>query len=702
MMSKTRALAMVGLVALLFASGVRIAAEPSSTPRLDWLFNARVAATARVGDTLFVGGGFTNVAPASGILSRFFQLSLTTGEPIPGLPTVNGEVEDITPDGEGGYYIAGAFTNIGGAGTDVRGVPSRTRVAHVLANGSDDTAFRPTFGGQITTVVRVGPSLVVAGDLYIDGGTTVRRLLAVNPVTGALFPWVPPASGFVNRMTAAGDVLFVMAEAAANTRRVTAFDSATGAVLWTSDVVGAASFSGAGALAVAGSRLVVGLDRLYALDLVTGAIDPAWGGPAGASTQVSAVAVSGSTIYVGGSFTTFHGQPRANLAAVDLSNGALLPWAPQASTMIELLVASPAGSVFTFPRLFGSTTSSTVNGESRPSNVVEIGAGGAVTTWRAQASFSPTLLHVSPSGTLVVGTFSVPTTGNVERSALAAFDTTTGAVLPGPTLGANSVGSTFVNSVFGLGSTLYMSGTFDTVNGQPRVNIAAVDVATNTVLPWPATGVSSAYSLVLADGSWIYAYQRSSGGPFGPLRRIQAVTGVLDPVWQGPQTFGSVPAFVVNNGQIMTAGADPRPGSTSAAIGTLDPVTGAFRALIPTAGFGALAVDGDTVYTANFVRDYGSAIGTVRAYDLRTGHPVTVPTVSGQLNDVIVADGRLFVLGGTFTVGGATRVAFSEIQRPGSTTAWDSGFWRLDGGLDVSSRGGRDRTQPGRLSRGGL
>ena len=44
--------------------------------------------------------------------------------------------------------------------------------------------------------------------------------------------------------------------------------------------------------------------------------------------SVSDIAVSGNTVYVGGTFTTFGGQSRVNLAAFDLSKEALLPWNP--------------------------------------------------------------------------------------------------------------------------------------------------------------------------------------------------------------------------------------------------------------------------------------------------------------------------------------------------------------------------------------
>ena len=42
----------MAMLALLLATGARIAAEPSASPRLDWLFNSTTNATARVGNRL--------------------------------------------------------------------------------------------------------------------------------------------------------------------------------------------------------------------------------------------------------------------------------------------------------------------------------------------------------------------------------------------------------------------------------------------------------------------------------------------------------------------------------------------------------------------------------------------------------------------------------------------------------------------------
>lgn len=475
---------------LVTLAGVQLGAEPSSTPRLDWLLNRFVSSTTRLGNTLSVAGEFTAVAPTSGTLSPFFQLSSTTGAALAGLPTVNDSVSALAADGAGGSYVSGRFTNIGSARPVFAGQPSPWRTAHVLANGSVDPAFQPQFGGEVGGMLRVGPSLIVFGRLFVNGGTTARELLAVNPVTGVLSAWVPVPPGFASGIATAIGPLFVSTWEGTHVRRVNAFDGTTGAALWTSAPITSASSARngfLGGLAAAGSRVVIGVERLYALDATTGAIEPAWGGPGGgAADYVAAVAINGSTVFAGGQFSVFQGQPRAHLAAVDLTTGGLLPWSPQASWTVSHVATSPGGTVFVAP--YGDTQGlARVNGEARRASVFEIDAAGALTPWESQAQFAVVALHVSPTGALVFGASAAATTGTATRLAIAGFDTATGALVPNtPTLTAGTTPArAFVASV---GQTLFMSGWFDTVNGQPRANLAAVDSTTNTLLSWPAAG----------------------------------------------------------------------------------------------------------------------------------------------------------------------------------------------------------------------
>ncbi len=689
-MTRTIRMTMAATVLALVLAGLDTGAAPSPTPVFDWLFTGFVGNSTRIGNTLYVGGFFGSAGPASSTLSRLFQLSTVTGAPVAGLPEVNGAVAVMASDGAGGVYLGGTFTNIGSAGLTFRGIPSPMRFAHVLAGGAVDAGFKAQFGGEAFAMLRAGPSLVVAGRLYIDNGTTARQLLAVHPSTGALISWVPSLQGFVSQIATANGVLYVSTWDGSSTHRVSAFNASNGAALWTSEILTTSvrAKTGLGAIVAAAGRVLVGLDRIYSLDPATGALDPAWGGPsAGADSWTSALAVSGSTIYVTGNFSSYHGQPRANLAAVDAATGAVLPWSPQASSESGSILVSPTGSVFVV--LAGRPRTSRVNGVTRMGNAFEIDVSGAVTAWESQVSFSAFALEVTGAGTLVLGAGAPPLNGGVERDAVIGFDVTTGAVAPNTPTITRAGSQPAVAAVFSVGQTLFLSGGFDAVNGQSRTNLAAVDTGTNTVLPWPAAGVSSTATILLAHGGWIYV-QLDPSSPVAPLRRISPVTGVLDPVWRF--TPGPPVRLFVANSQLYAIRI-----TTTLDIGRVDTTTGELlvdirlpRADIERAA-NPVTIDGDTLYVVSPAHAEDTAIGTLRAFDLPTGRRVSAPNVAGQLNGVALVDGRLFVNGGAFAVDGTARSGLAEIARPGTVTPWTSGTWRLGPGpFNLGPRGVRE------------
>ncbi len=678
----------VAVLAALASSTGRMSAAPSPSPSLDWLFDGLVSSTTRIGNTLYVAGSFNDAGPSSGVLGHLFQLSPTTGAPQTGLPEVNGQVRVIASDGGGGFHIAGPFTNIGSAGLTYPGVPSGMRTAHVLANGSVDSGFSAQFGGDVLGMLRAGPSLVVFGRLYIDAGTTARAVLAVDPTTGALSPWVPSLPGLVSRMATANGVLFVLTSDATRARRVSAFDATSGAPLWTSAVISSTAVV-VDAITTVGTRVVVGVDRLYSLDAATGAIDPAWGGPASpADSWTGALAVIGSTIYVTGRFSSYHGQARANLAAVDAASGAVLPWSPQATSEFADIGVSPSGAVFV--ATWDVQRTLRVNGETRRAGVFEIDASGAVTAWESQVQGPVATMLVTTNGTVVLGAYAPGRTGTVTRAGLVGFDTMTGVAIQNTATLARAGTFPPIANVVSVGQTLYLSGAFDAVNGQPRVNLAAVEAVTNTVLPWPAPGVPTTASILLAHGGWIYVHPNPSS-PATPLRRISAVTGVLDPVWSFSATPGATVSLFVARNQLHATRI-----TTTLDIGRVDTTTGELLVDIrlPAADIGRAAnpvtIDGDTLYIVSPAHAEDTAIGTLRAFDLRTGRPVSAPNVAGQLNGVAVADGRLFINGGSFAVAGTARGGLGEIARPGTVTPWTSAEWTLTSGFCLSCRGVTD------------
>ena len=86
--------------------------------------NGPVYSVARSGGTIYIGGAFTRVERFTG---SGVPIDAATGEPT-SIPKVEGIVRAVAPDGAGGWYVGGQFTQVGGT--------PRSNLAHIAADGS--------------------------------------------------------------------------------------------------------------------------------------------------------------------------------------------------------------------------------------------------------------------------------------------------------------------------------------------------------------------------------------------------------------------------------------------------------------------------------------------------------------------------------------------------------------------------------------
>ncbi len=337
------------------------------------------------------------------------------------------------------------------------------------------------------------------------------------------------------------------------------------------------------------------------------------------------------------------------------------------------MAVSPSGTVF----VGASSTSSgsfTINGLVR--GVFEIDAAGAVTPFTPQAPIETAgLLHFTPAGSLLVGASDVYL-GRTSRASLAAFDLTSGALLPEtPTLGG---AFSFIDELSSAGQTLYLRGRFDTLNGQPRAGVGAVDVSSGTVLSWPASGFS-VLSLGPIEGAAMYATVLTSPSE-GHVRRVHTVTGAIDPSWTPTlvgQVFADRGELLFITGLLSPTGL----GNVGSRVGVLDRVTGQFREWLrtqPGLFITGLVPDGGTVYVLggdpNNIYHPLDVGRTLYAIDRATGVPVWRPPLAGRINGAAVVDGRLIVGGRNLAVGGVARYGTAETTRTGQLTGWSAGF----------------------------
>ena len=158
--------------------------SPSSwTPNV---LDGYVSSFAEVGDTMLVGGNFSQIAASNDPtpINRPYVFSFQKNSGTLNTsfaPVVNGEVTSVLSAGDGlTAWIAGSFNTLNGQ--TVRNIAKVD-----LATGQRITQFAaPAFNGQINDIRLRNGKLYVFGRFTLVGNQTRTLIAALDPVTGAL------------------------------------------------------------------------------------------------------------------------------------------------------------------------------------------------------------------------------------------------------------------------------------------------------------------------------------------------------------------------------------------------------------------------------------------------------------------------------------------------------------------------------------
>jgi hypothetical protein len=153
--------------------------------------NGTVYATAISGNTVYIGGAFSRVGPASGCGA---PVNTSTGALPGGFPKVNGYVNAVARDGAGGWFIGGTFTYVGGQ--------PRANLVHIASDMSV-AAWNPGTNGPVYALA-VNGSVVYVGGAFQTVGVEVRNnIAAVDATSGGPTSWNPRASNTVTALLCA-------------------------------------------------------------------------------------------------------------------------------------------------------------------------------------------------------------------------------------------------------------------------------------------------------------------------------------------------------------------------------------------------------------------------------------------------------------------------------------------------------------------
>jgi hypothetical protein len=492
--------------------------------------NGVVNALARSGSILYVGGSFNTIGGAM----RNNIAALSLGLPLDGVavpafdPSPSrsgcaacGSVSALVVSSDGAtVYAGGLFDTIGGK--------PRNYLAGLNAADGTATPFNPSPNGNIFTlaVSSDGSIVYVAGGFNSSngspsiGGQARNYAAAVNAVDGTATGFNPNPNAIVNAFGISGSAVYL-----------------------------------AGYFSSLGGLVRHSIAAISAIDGTATGFDPDAAGFNGGIATIYALAVSGSTVYAGGYFGAIGGQSRASIAALNGADGSATSWDPSAHyfsgpAVVETLAVTDstvyAGGVFT-----------TIDGQSR-NNVAALSAiDGTATTWDPNPNSEVAAIAVSGQLVYVGGFFT--TIGGQTRNKIAALDASNGAATSWDPDATNSAN---VLALAISGSTIYAGGNFPSIHGVPRQNIAGINVSDGTPTGFnpqasnPSTG-GGVHALAVS-GATVYAagfFSMIGGQTRNLIAGLDADNGSatsFDP--NGAPGFGAFALAVASDGTLYAGG----------------------------------------------------------------------------------------------------------------------------------------------------
>lgn len=233
-------------------------------------------------------------------------------------------------------------------------------------------------------------------------------------------------------------------------------------------------------LALTGTTLVAGGSfGVEALAAATGA--RLWLAKGNGLNGVMSVAASTRAVYAGGDFTTIDGALRPSLAALDLRTGKLLDWHAATLRGYSRTPMVDAVALSGLRLYIGGNDITSIGGSKRPGFAALDARSGRLTSW--VPATAPGLVRGAGVGdveTILVAGGEVFSAGHDGFGVTSAR---TGA-LEAWASGIHGVGYRFG----AFGTTAYIGGGgrngFDSVSGQSRNNLAAIDLASGQLTGW--------------------------------------------------------------------------------------------------------------------------------------------------------------------------------------------------------------------------
>ncbi|MBI5772515.1 MAG: tandem-95 repeat protein [Verrucomicrobia bacterium] len=686
-------------------------------PRVNFpVANGPIFTMTETNNTLFIGGGFTEVGTNSGKADAFYA---TNDAAVGTFPQVDRQVFAVIPDGAGGWYLGGDFTTVGGL--------PRSRLAHVLAGGTVDPGFTAQVDSTVSALYLNGTNLYV-------GGLFVR----VTNVTGTVI------TGISNRVRFA--VLDKDSGAVRDLGSNPSFDNQVLALLATSNTVYVGGiFTNITNIIAGPTTIVSNRNLLAAIDLSSGQLLSSFAAHCNSNSgnAVRALALSGTNLYFGGDFNTVSNGTTAftnfRLAAVNYTSGV-----PKVGFRADLQARARAlvvnGNDLFVGGDFTSITNTLGGTQTNRNRLAAVAlTNGLVRLWNPNAGnvirsmvLADTNLYVAGDFTNILGTNAL----GYFRRRLAAVSTNTANT--NQVISAfNPAASDLVNAVAASGGVIAAGGNFSFHHGLMRQRLAAIATDTGEITDWDPTPNNTVLAMTLYGTNLIIGGQFTATR-YGTGNRLAVITtndGSFVAGITNGQFDNTVRALAVSGTRVFAGGdftiVTNKVGAferSRVGLMALDmnlngaTATDFIADALLTGGSNvlALAASGSTLYVGGtFTNISGQTRWRLAAVDAANGD--IIPGFFVDANNTVQAlmlRGNVLYAGGAFTsltnspgAAGGTRNRIASLALPnGGITSWNPSaggtIYALDtiatnvyvGGSLTGTTGGQSRNRMAELS----
>ncbi|MCF8252985.1 MAG: T9SS type A sorting domain-containing protein [Bacteroidia bacterium] len=330
---------------------------------------------------------------------------------------------------------------------------------------------------------------------------------------------------------------------------------------------------------------------------------------------ITKLTISGNNLIFSGNFTTVNNQFRGGIAAYDLSTNQLLSFAP-----------NPDGIVNDFS-VIGS----------------QVWIGGSFSFIAGGQRSS--LALVGLNGTLQA--FNMPVNGEVKSIAI-------------------------------KDSLLFLAGSFDSVSGEYRKNIASLNITTNSLRLWnnstdgKVNSIQILNSEVFLGGEFYTINTNTFRGGFASINILTGVVSTLDIAFDAP-----IEKMEVTNNQLAVFGNFMNVGSSEKKYFAMLSSGGSLISTpeVNNHVFTSLLIGSNIFIGGEFSSFGGKKINNIALLDYETGNTLTwAAEVNGEVKKVIQVGNQLLIAGSFTSVNSEDRFGVALIDTlNGTPTAFDAG-----------------------------